>query len=171
MIQLAEISEIDQILNLTSACAYKMNEEGIYQWNDSYPNYKVFRQDIEREELYLFKLENKIVGCIVISRVMDDVYQTIQWLTKNRNNYYIHRLAVHPDYQGKGIARKLMDFAEDLAVQDNITSIRLDTFSKNPRNQKFYNARGYQKLGDIYFPMKSEFPFYCYELPLKNKVS
>ncbi|MGM0391936.1 MAG: GNAT family N-acetyltransferase, partial [Bacteroidota bacterium] len=30
----------------------------------------------------------------------------------------------------------------------------------------FYESRGYQKLGDIYFPKQSEHPFHCYELIL-----
>ncbi|HET8854785.1 MAG TPA: GNAT family N-acetyltransferase, partial [Salinimicrobium sp.] len=42
-------------------------------------------------------------------------------------------------------------------------SVRLDTFSQNQRNQKFYVKRGYSRLGDIYFPKQSEFPFHCYE--------
>jgi ribosomal protein S18 acetylase RimI-like enzyme len=59
-----------------------------------------------------------------------------------------------------------MDFAEQHAIENNYTSIRLDTFSKNKRNQLFYELRGYKKLEDIYFPKQSEFPFNCYELVL-----
>ena len=79
---------------------------------------------------------------------------------------YIHRLAVHPEYQGKGFAQKMMDYAEDYARKENYISVRLDTFSQNHRNQRFYEARGYQKLGDIYFPKQSVHPFHCYELIL-----
>tara|TARA_R110000796_G_scaffold10530_3_gene34877 strand:+ start:23224 stop:23403 length:180 start_codon:yes stop_codon:yes gene_type:complete len=59
-----------------------------------------------------------------------------------------------------------MNFAEDYARKGGFISVRLDTFSKNSRNNKFYQARGYQQLGDIYFPKQSEFPFHCYELIL-----
>jgi ribosomal protein S18 acetylase RimI-like enzyme len=97
---------------------------------------------------------------------MDEEYGSIKWLTENKNNVYIHRLAVHPEHQGKGIAQQLMDFAEDFAIKNNYTSIRLDTFSKNKRNQKFYELRNYKRLGNIYFPKQSNEPFYCYELIL-----
>ena len=79
---------------------------------------------------------------------------------------YIHRLAVHPQEQKKGYAKVLMDFAEDYARKGGFISVRLDTFSKNVRNNKFYQARGYRAVGDIYFPKQSEFPFHCYELIL-----
>jgi len=94
---------------------------------------------------------------------MDTVYEHINWLSKTGINLYVHRLATHPDFWGKGYARKMMDFAEDFARKHVFTSIRLDTFSKNKRNQQFYEARGYRRLGDVYFPHKNEFPFHCYE--------
>lgn len=176
MIALAKFSQIEQILTLTKACGKKMNAEGIFQWNETYPDVEVFKKDIERGELYVFisdtmavGRQEDIVGCIVISTKMDEEYKTVNWLSQNSDHYYIHRLAVHPNYQGIGIARKLMDFAEDLAIQNNKVSIRLDAFSQNLRNQKFYKARGYQRLGSIYFPHQSEFPFYCYELLLPSE--
>ena len=41
----------------------------------------------------------------------------------------------------------------------------------NPRNSRFYKARGYVQLGNVYFPKQSEFPFFCFEKVLKNKRS
>ena len=38
-----------------------------------------------------------------------------------------------------------------------------DTFSKNLRNIKFYEIRGYVKLENIFLPNQSEYPFHCYE--------
>lgn len=164
MIQLAKISEIPEILALTRACARAMISKNIFQWNEHYPSQNAFTKDIERQELYVLKQHNEIIGVVVISTLMDKEYIPIKWLTANDNNYYIHRLAVHPDHQGKGNARQLMDYAEAFAKAKQATSIRLDTFSQNTRNQRFYKARGYQKLGSIYFPKQSAHPFYCYEL-------
>lgn len=170
MIQQAKLSEIEQILAITKACGEKMIQERIFQWDDNYPNSEVFQKDLNRKELYILISEKSILGCIVISTKMDEVYKPVNWLTETSNHYYIHRLAVKPDQQGKGIARKMMRFAENLAIKNNIISIRLDTFSKNLRNQKFYTNLGYKRLENIYFKEQSEFPFYCYELPLKTEM-
>jgi ribosomal protein S18 acetylase RimI-like enzyme len=164
MIHRAKISEIHEILAITKACAKHMAENGIFQWNDDYPSKLAFENDISRKELYTYKIDMKIVGSIVISTKMDDEYLPVTWLTPNKNNIYIHRLAILPSFQGKGFARNLMDYAETYAQQNSYASIRLDTFSKNKRNQKFYETRGYQRLGDIYFPKQSGHPFHCYEL-------
>lgn len=168
MIRLAKKHEIGQILELTAACAMHMISLGIYQWNAHYPSKEAFLEDIKRKECYLLFKDQELVGCITISTLKDEVYQPVKWLTQDKKHYYIHRLGVHPDYQGQGLARALMDFVEQMAKINNITSIRLDTFSQNPRNQKFYQARGYQRLGNVFFPKQSEHPFFCYELVLNS---
>lgn len=163
MIVLAKKLEIPEIISLTKACAKFMVSKGIYQWNEHYPSKAVFKNDIARNELYVLKEQDKIIATIVISTLMDAEYEEVQWLTPSKNNLYIHRLAVHPDAQGKGNARKLMDYALAYAKTKKIHSLRLDTFSQNTRNHTFYKARGYKRLGNIYFPKQSEHPFYCYE--------
>ncbi|WP_163518025.1 GNAT family N-acetyltransferase [Gelidibacter japonicus] len=167
MIRNANSSDIESILLLTKACARSMTKKGIYQWNEHYPNVAAFEKDLARKELYvLIDDDDNIIGTIVISSFMDEEYHAVKWLTPNDKNLYIHRLAVHPDHQGRGFAQILMDFAENLGRSNGYNSIRLDTFSQNHRNQTFYELRNYKRLGSIYFPMQSEHPFYCYELLL-----
>lgn len=166
MIQQAKISEINEILNMTNACRIAMEAKGIYQWTLDYPSQKVFERDIARDELYVLKDSGYIIGCIVVSTFMDEEYRSVNWLTPNTTNYYIHRLGVHPRHQGQGMAQRLMGFGEKMAKENKGISIRLDTFSQNKRNQQFYEQRGYVKLEDIFFPKQSAHPFHCYELVL-----
>lgn len=166
MIRLANKSDIPEILEMTGACAQHMISNGIYQWNEHYPSEKAFEKDLDRGELYVLEMDEKIIGSIVISTLMDEEYVPVEWLTPNENNVYIHRLGVHPEVQGKGYAQQMMQFAEEYARNQNFVSVRLDTFSQNKHNQRFYEKRGFQRLGDIFFPKQSEHPFHCYELVL-----
>ncbi|WP_435623898.1 GNAT family N-acetyltransferase [Flagellimonas sp.] len=166
MIRHAKLPEIKDILKVTRACAQKMVDNGIYQWNEHYPTEQAFLDDLKRDELYVNKHNGRIIGAIVISTHMDEEYIPIKWLTPNGKNTYIHRVCIHPEFQGKGFAQAMMDFAEDFSRSNGFDSVRLDTFSQNKRNQQFYEQRGYQKLGDIFFPKQSEHPFHCYELVL-----
>jgi len=159
-------ADISELLIVTKACAKAMISNGIYQWDDDYPSYEAFENDIEIGQLWLIKSQETIIGSVVISDIMDEEYKVIEWLTPNTKNVYIHRLAIHPEQQGKGLAQKLMDFAENYAKENGYVSVRLDTFSLNERNNIFYQKRGYRKLGDVYFPNQSEHPFHCYELVL-----
>lgn len=166
MIRRAKISEIPEILTICKACAKLMISNGIYQWNEHYPNATAFEKDIERDELYVLEADEKVIGTIVMSALVDDEYAAVKWLTPNSNNLYIHRLSINPNQQGKGRAQQLMGFAESHAKSNGFVSVRLDTFSQNKRNQKFYKKRGYQRLEDIFYPKQSEHPFHCYELVL-----
>ena len=166
MIRHAKILEIPDILTIARACSNHMISQGIHQWNEAYPSRQIFENDLSRNELYVLECNGNVTGMITITSFMDPEYGQVDWITQNGTAVYIHRLAVKPENQGKGYAQKLMAFAEDLAQKKGYTSIRLDTFSQNKRNQKFYEQRGYQKCSDVYFPKQSGFPFHCYELVL-----
>ena len=168
MIRPAKLTDIPNILSLTKACAADLCRKGIYQWNEKYPSREAFTADLDRGELWVLELKGQLIGCMALSKVMDSEYETVEWIGINGDNRYVHRLAIYPDFQGRGYARQLMDHAEALARSEGAVSIRLDTFSQNKRNQRFYENRGYTRLGSVYFPQQSAEPFYCYELLLSS---
>ncbi|WP_340076958.1 GNAT family N-acetyltransferase [Leptobacterium sp. I13] len=169
-IRLAEKNDLNALVSIARSCDSYMRSKGIFQWTDDYPSLEAFENDLKRHELYILEFNNSIIGCITVSTYMDNVYQPVKWLTPNYKNIYIHRLAIQPKEQGKGYAQKLMNYAEKYAITNGFQSIRLDTFSKNPKNCAFYETRGYTRLEEIYFPLQSEYPFYCYELILTENI-
>ena len=81
----------------------------IFQWNDKYPSVDTFKDDIEKEHLYvLVSANDEILGCVSITYEMDDFYRKIDWISPTSKNIYVHRLAVHPNHQGQGYAQKIM---------------------------------------------------------------
>lgn len=159
----AVATDVEEIIALTRSCARHMIAQGIFQWNEHYPSMEVFKKDIALKQLWKIMDEGVIAGVMVLTEIEDDEYDGVSWLTKDVRNLYIHRLAVHPNQQGKGVARKLLDYSEHYAIENKYASIRLDTFSQNKRNQRIYEKRGYVQLEDIFFPKQSEHPFHCFE--------
>ena len=162
-IRKAKISDLNQLHALTRSCAKHMIENGIFQWNDRYPSKEILQKDIELKQIWNLEELEIIVGIIVLTEIEDKEYKNVKWLTKNDKNLYIHRLAILPNFQGKGYAQKLMNFAENYASKNKYSSIRLDTFSQNKRNQLFYKKRKYVKLENIFSPNQSKHPFNCFE--------
>ena len=168
MISIGQPHEIDSIVALTRACGQHMRDNGIDQWDADYPNQAVIAQDIDTETLFVYREGNEILGIVVLNETQDAEYAQIPWSTSDTDrNIVVHRLAVRPDQQRMGIGRKLMDFAEQWARDNQYDAIRLDTFSQNPRNQRFYLNRGYTDLGSVFLPYKRDFPYFCYELLLR----
>ena len=168
MIRPAKEMDICGILSIARACGAAMRASGIFQWNESYPSEAAFRNDLARGELWVFDPGAGPVACLVVSDHMDPEYRDVHWSSPDEDARYIHRLAVHPDWQRRGLAGQLMDFAEALALDQGASSMRLDTFSRNAGNQRFYENRGYLRLGAVYFPNQSAYPFYCYERALPS---
>jgi ribosomal protein S18 acetylase RimI-like enzyme len=163
MIIKASILDLEEIYSLTNRCAKDLIKKAIFQWSELYPSKEILQQDLEFQQLWKFEENGILIGVIVLTEIEDKEYLDVSWLTKNKKNLYVHRLAVDPKQQGKGYAKQMMDFTENYAEENGYSSVRLDTFSENKRNQRFYEARNYKKLDNIFFPNQSELPFYCYE--------
>ena len=168
MISIGTIDELEEILTLTLACGQHMRDNGIDQWDADYPNREVILQDLQTQTLFAYREDNEVLGIVVLNESQDAEYGAINWSTsEEERNIVVHRLAVRPDQQGRGIARTLMDFGEQWAMENQYDAIRLDTFSQNSRNQRFYLNRGYTALDSVYLKYKKDHPYYCYELLLK----
>ena len=166
-IRKAITNDISSVMEVIKSCTIDMISKKIFQWNDKYPNIETFKKDIINKDLYVLVTENEILGCVSITFEMDDFYKKIDWISNTNKNIYVHRLAIHPKYQGLGYAKKMMSFIENMGIKNMCESIRLDTFSMNEKNNNFYSRLGYEKLGQIYFRDQSDMPFNCYEKPLK----
>ena len=170
MISTGKIEELDEILALTRACGQHMRDNGIDQWDADYPNRAVILQDLQTQTLFAYRENNEVLGIVVLNESQDEEYEDVTWSTSEADrNIVVHRLAVRPDHQRSGIARRLMDFSEQWARDNHYAAIRLDTFSQNPRNQRFYLKRGYTDLGPVYLKYKKDHPYYCYELLLNQE--
>lgn len=74
----------------------------------------------------------------------------------------MHRLAVKEENWGDGVGKELMLFVEEVAREENYSSIRLDTYSGNPKAMEFYLKLDYTELGTIDLkPNKKE--YHCFE--------
>jgi ribosomal protein S18 acetylase RimI-like enzyme len=160
------ITQKDEVFQLIMDCRKAMEEEGVFQWTDQYPTLKIISNDIQKGNLYRLTKNGKIAGVININELQDPEYKQVKWENSDVKIMVIHRLAVHPEFQKQGLAKRLMDFAENYAIENNYTSIRLDAFSNNPRALRFYENRDYQRRGEVFFPGR-ELPFYCFEKILK----
>jgi len=154
--------EINKIKTLVQSIIKDMQNSGSDQWDEFYPDIQTITDDLKKNSLYVLRDGEKYIGMVVLNEKQDNEYKTVNWSGGNDSVLVIHRLCVHPDWRGKGLANRLMDFAEDYAAINGFKSIRLDAYSVNPAAVGLYNKRGYRKVGHVFF-QRRKFPFYCFE--------
>ncbi|MCY6369051.1 GNAT family N-acetyltransferase [Clostridium ganghwense] len=158
----AKESDLSNIMLLISKTVETMIQEKNYQWDKSYPDVDIIADDINNNSLYIIKNEENYLGTITINEDQSPEYVDVNWLTSGKKTLIIHRLAIHPSAQRQGIAKNLINFAEEYARKNNYTSIRLDTFSENQKALSLYDKCGYKRTGKVYFSHRTT-PFTCFE--------
>ena len=166
IIRKANKRDLEDIMMMYKSCVKGMLKNGIDQWDNTYPNTEIISKDLNTSTYYVAVINKKIIGGINIDKNQDETYLEINW--KDKSNFFlvVHRLAVREDFWNKRIGKHLMLFAEDLVKEKRLKSIRLDTYSGNPKAIDFYIRLGYTELGAIYLkPNKNE--YYCFEKIIK----
>ncbi|MBC6611052.1 GNAT family N-acetyltransferase [Hymenobacter sp. BT507] len=162
-LRLATPTDIPAILSLIRRVVPLMNAAGNFQWEDSYPNEAVFQRDIARQHLWLAELDGQLAGIAALTHNDQDAeYAQADW-DVTEPALVTHRLAVDPAAQGRGVAAALLQKAEELAQQQGLRVLRVDTNSENQATQRLFPKLGYRFAGEITLAFRPGLRFFCYE--------
>lgn len=162
IIRLATLNDIDAIMQLIAQVVPVMNASGNFQWDSTYPNAEVFRNDIAQEQLWVAEVDGKVAGIAAITTDQEDEYRHAG-MDITQTAIVTHRLAVGLDYRGLHIAEALLKQAEVVARNSGIDILRIDTNSNNKATRKLFPKLGYEFTGETGFKFRPNLRFYCYE--------
>lgn len=167
MIRKAKFSDIDTIMSIINETVEEMKSYGNTQWDNNYPNNETFINDIKNDSLYVYEEDNYIKGFVCIDNNEAKEYKNLNWSLYEKC-MVTHRMAINSKFRNSGIASKLMDFCEELALKNGVRYLKADTYSLNIKMNSFFKKRGYKFIGKVFFTGKEK-PFYVYEKILKEK--
>lgn len=162
----ADQQHLPEVFRMYTRCKESLLHQKIFQWDDDYPNEEYFHNAIIHKEMFLFYGNGQIAGSMVLNEWESEEWASIPW------NYskplVLHSLFLEPTQQSKGAGAKMLIWAEDFARDRGYESIRLDAFSGNERSLKFYERKGYKRLGEVSFSSKpvGHTTYFCYEKKL-----
>lgn len=145
--RMGTLEDLQEICDLFENTVKTMIQNKIFQWDEVYPTRWDLQKDIDRRELYVGVMEEKIAVVYVINQESDEQYANGAWKHADMPYYVVHRLCVHPIFQKQGVARWTLLHIEEQLAGRGIHAIRLDAFSKNPYALKLYEKLGYVKVG------------------------
>ena len=126
MIQLGTIEDIAEIITIINEVKKEMEEE-------------------KNRNLYVYKDNNIMEGFIVIEQDNGEYKDLVK--TSQEKSCVIHRLTVSQKYRNLGIAKKLMQFAEEIAFQNASKVLKGDTEVSNIKMNNLFKKLGYIEKG------------------------
>jgi ribosomal protein S18 acetylase RimI-like enzyme len=96
---------------------------------------------IARDEVWVAEIDARLAAVLVLEQLKDHLL--------------LYSIAIRPAFQGRGLAAKLLAFADDQARKSGLSEIRLYTNEKMLRNQAIYARAGYREIGRRLHPNQS----------------
>lgn len=88
---------------------------------------------IDEHQVWLTMEDNQCIGVLIL--IPNDGYMLLD------------NIAVHPDAQGKGLGRRLLDLADREAAHQGYSELRLYTHVMMTENIEIYQRSGWEETG------------------------
>ncbi len=131
-------------------------------WNEYYPSYETIDDDLSRDALFVMKENGRIIASISIDK--DDAVEALEcWSKELAPGGELSRLAVSPEMQNRGIARKMATHGMALLKERGFKSIHFLVNRHNKKALQSYSHLGFNKVGECFMYNQE---FLCYEKEL-----
>lgn len=116
-----------------------------------YPTKEDLSYSVDHGELYIMKKDNILTGAMEIDSRPTEGYEKAGWKLDidPSDAAIIHKLAILPMEQGKGEAKRLVDYAIKEARRLGKKAIRLDVYKPNLPAAKLYISKGFTFIETI----------------------
>lgn len=145
----------NELAELMLEIAQWLQSLGSTQWAGILEGKDIHQTDkaISRGEVFIFrsKENNEIAGSVIMQNNASewDISLWGESAIKNDDQaVFLHRLVVARSYAGKGVGRKIMEWAEKFIHSSDKAVIKLDCISSNAKLNQFYTSCGYQLVGE-----------------------
>ena len=145
-----DINKLEQLYDelndyLANSTNYPGWKKGIYPTREDAVN------GIKDQTLYVASINDKIVGSIILSHKPEPAYSNVTWQKElsYSNVLVIYTFAVHPKYLNQGIGKKLINFAQEHAINNNVEALRLDVYEGNLPAIKLYEKSGFKYIDTV----------------------
>lgn len=147
----ANIDDVDTVEQIMLAASGRLGAAGVDQWQRGYPNRGSVERDVVDGVGYVVCDGEHIVAYGAVIFTGEEAYRDItcgEWLTAGEYAV-VHRLCVAADRVGQGWSRCFMQCAEQLARENLLPSLRIDTHPDNRIMQSLIASLGFTYCGDV----------------------
>lgn len=144
----ATAADAEDISRLRDRLAQWMVDNGIGQWvPGEYPP-AVVAEESERGEWFVWRAEDGALTAVVRLVWRDPDF----WGGDDAEAGYIHGLMVAPEFRGRDLGARVIQFCAERTRAAGLTRQRLDTAAANQVLRKYYAAHGFIEIREAPLP-------------------
>ena len=153
IIREAKENELQEIMLFYSMmCEELGKKEFLPEGNKGgFPSQEMIITAIKNNQLYVGEEDDIIMAAYIMNNEADPVYDIVHWHTNASKNEasVLHALRVHPLYNGKGYASRLVEHSIEVAKKKGQKAIRLDCIEGNSIPHKMYYSHGFAYIDTV----------------------
>lgn len=149
---LAKMEYLEQICEITEQAKAQIRRLGFDQWQKGNPSREGWIRDIEGSHAWAAMEGDEVLGLFAFFTTPDPSYTVIDgaWITGESEEYAaMHRVCVSDRCKGRGMAGKMFAKAFELAKEQGLASVRIDTHPENLAMQRALKKAGFEYCGEI----------------------
>jgi GNAT superfamily N-acetyltransferase len=139
-IRLAQASDVSIVAAVLSGAAVKLAQRGVALWTSAEVSEPAVAPHIRSGLYHLGIDQGHVVGVFRFQLEDRGFWPEIPEGT----SAYVHKLAVVPDRQGRGLAHDLLDHAVRLTQEKELRFLRLDCMADRPKLRAVYESFGFR---------------------------
>jgi GNAT superfamily N-acetyltransferase len=140
-VAVAAPGELGVVLGILRSASAARAAQATFTWGSEFPD--VVR-DIPGGLVHLARVDGRPAGTFVLRWSDENV-----WGPDDGEAGYLHRLAAHPGFGGRGLGAGLIAAAGDLIRSRGRRWLRLDCDQANGRLRGYYESLGFSHAGDV----------------------
>ena len=147
-IETAQQKDYELVLSILTETAEWLAAKGSSQWSDLLSGKDVHntQRAIERNEVYLVKQDQQVMGMFVLWDEQSAWDKTLWGIDESHHTYYLHRITLTKNAHGKNLGKSLMEAALEISRIDQKEKVRLDCMADNLYLNTFYKKSGFKLL-------------------------
>lgn len=112
-------------------------------WDEEYPNREIMLSDYENGGLYVYTLDNRIIG--TISVIIDSDLEAFNcWKVQNGSQISFARIAIAEDFLNKGYGRRMVEELLKILNEKGYDSVQILVSPKNIAAMKIYKRLNFE---------------------------
>jgi GNAT superfamily N-acetyltransferase len=143
-IQKAALDQAPVILTILEDARHRLASRNIFQWQNPFER-SFISPALERGEFFLASVDNRVAGVFRLLWADPEIWGD------TTDAAYLHTLAVHRDFSGRGLGYKVLKWCETAAAQRGCRYLRLDCASFNSALRLYYINYGFTLRGEKSF--------------------